>query len=631
MCSMIVYQKSAKLIFLRFIHGGVRTLSSMDSYNYFSLLQTCANMKNHQQGKKIHAHLILTGNEFDMYIQTKLVAMYANCGSLMDARKVFDKVPQPNLFLWNLIIAQYVLHGRFGEAIWLYHEMLRAGLEPDNYTIPPILKACAQLTALREGMEIHDYITRNKLDVNEFVENALVDMYAKCGRLGEARQLFDKMSKGDVVSWNAMIGGYAQNGHCDEAMSLFEKMQAMGVAPELVTWNAIIAGHTQNNNANGALKLLRKMIVADFKPDSVTAASVLPACARLGTLQYGKEIHGYAIRNGLESNAIVQNALIDVYAKCGSSNNAYHMFHTVTYKTVVSWNAIIAGYAQSGYYEESLDFFRQMQLAAMKPNNVTLASVLPVISHLSNLQQGKEIHAYILRIGFESFIIVMNALVDMYNKCGSTRLARQVFDRMPKRDVFSWTAMIAGYGMQGKGDDAVILFSQMLMSGMKPDDVSFLAILSACSHSGLVVEGRKYFDMMREHYGINPRMEHYACMVDLLGRAGCLDEAEEFIKKMPMQPNIAVWATLLGACRIHSAIELGERVAECIFKLKPENPGYYVLMCNIYGAAGRWDDQAKVRKRMREDGLQKNPGWSRIEVRNQIHAFHVGDLEWLYA
>jgi pentatricopeptide repeat protein len=266
-----------------------------------------------------------------------------------------------------------------------------------------------------------------------------------------------------------------------------------------------------------------------------------------------------------------------------------------------------------------------MRLVDMKPNNVTIASVLPIIARLAMFQKGKEVHSFILRNGLETHVILGNALIDMYAKCGNIRLAQSVFDQMSAKDIISWTAIIAGHGMQGNGEQAVALFCQMQQSGMKPDHIAFVALLSACSHSGLVAEGWQYFHTMRKDYGIAPRMEHYACMVDLLGRAGCLDEAEEFIKKMPFEPSAAVWGTMLGACRIHSNIELGERVAECLFNLKPETAGYYVLMSNMYSAAGRWDDVAKVRKTMREQGLQKNPGCAWIEIKNKVYAFRVGD------
>eukprot|EP01018_Ginkgo_biloba_P016521 Gb_02086 [translate_table: standard] len=602
-------------------HGGI----PVGTYTYASLLQTCASTKALGEGKQVHAHILFNGNEINLFIGTKLVSMYSSCDSLVDARLVFDKIPERDLFIWNVIIGAYVIHGHCEEALTLYHQMQSEGLKPDKYTFPSVLKACAGLTDLQQGEDIHDDIIKSEFESNIFVENALVAMYAKCGSMKNARHVFDKMSNRDVVSWNGIIGGYAQNGYCGEALRLFNQMQLTSTKPNLVTWNAIIAGYAQDGSGEESLKCFRQMQVESVMPNSVSIASVLPACAQLAALHHGKELHSYVIQSGFESNEFVRNALIDMYAKCGSTEDARQLFDTMSQRTLISWNAMIAGYAQNGNCDEGLNLFRQMHLANRKPNLVTIASILPVCARLAILQQGKEIHDYMIRSGLESYVILGNALIDMYSKCGSVELARRVFDNMSERDVVSWTAMIAGYGMQGNGEDAVKLFNQMQRSGMKPDHIAFVAILSACSHAGMVTEGRQYFDSMRNDYGIIPRMEHYACMVDLLGRAGWLDEAEDFIKKMPLEPSAVVWGSLLGACRIHCNIEVGERVAEHLFKMKPENAGYYVLMSNVYGAARRWDDLAKVRTMMKDQGLKKNPGCTWIVVKNNVHAFLVGD------
>uniref|UniRef100_UPI0040747504 Synthetic PPR-DYW protein n=1 Tax=synthetic construct TaxID=32630 RepID=UPI0040747504 len=495
-----------------------------------------------------------------------------------------------SVFSWNSKIRGYARNGQPEEALSLYSQMRRSGIKPDNYTFPFVLKACASLSSLKEGKQIHGHVIKSGFESDVYVQSALIDMYAKCGELEDARKVFDEMPERNVVSWNAMISGYAQNGQSEEALELFREMQQEGI-----------------------------------KPSEFTFCSVLSACASLGSLEMGKQIHGYVIKSGFESIVFVGNALIDMYAKCGSIEDARKVFDEMPERTVVSWTAMISGYAQNGQSEEALELFREMQREGVKPDEVTLPSVLSACANLGALEQGKQIHAYVIKSGFESDVFVGSALIDMYAKCGSIEDARKVFDKMPERDVVSWNAMIAAYAQHGHGKEALQLFQQMQQEGVKPSEVTFTSILSACSHAGLVDEGHHYFESMSPDYGITPRVEHYGCMVDLLGRAGRLDEAEDLIKSMPFQPNVVVWGTLLGACRVHGDVERGERAAERILELDPESAAPYVLLSNIYAAAGRWDEAAKVRKLMKERGVKKEPGCSWIEVNNKVHEFVAGD------
>eukprot|EP01018_Ginkgo_biloba_P030295 Gb_23124 [translate_table: standard] len=512
----------------------------VDSNTYASLLEACINMKTSTEGRQVHARILVNGLEENEFLATKLVNMYAICGNIVDARLVFDKIYKPNVFVWNIMIRGYAWSGPCEEAIALYSQMQQEGIHPNNFTFPFLLKACAGLSAIEDGMEIHYGIIRSGFESDVFVGSALIDMYAKCGRVEDAQNVFDKMPVRDVVSWNAVIAGYAQNGHANKALTLFNQMQ-----------------------------------LADVKPSSVTMASVLPACAHLTALQQGKCIHDIVTRSGFESDVSVGTALIDMYAKCG--------------------------------------------------NLATMVSVLPACAHLAALQQGKLNHAYILRKGFESDISVMNALIDMYAKCGNIDLARHLFDKMTTRDVISWNVMIAGYGIHGHSEDALALFMQLQQTGTKPDHITFICVLSACSHAGLVHEGWKYFDCMNQDYLIKPMVEHYVCMVDLLGRAGNLNEALELIERMPFEPVAGVWGALLGACRIHCNVELGEHVAQCLLDLEPNDTGNYILLSNIYASAGRWDGVVKVRSMLKDRGLKKSPGCSWIEIKNRVHAFLGGD------
>eukprot|EP01018_Ginkgo_biloba_P003458 Gb_33545 [translate_table: standard] len=662
----------------------------VDADIYDHLLQACANKKALAEGKQVHTHILTNGFGQNVYISTKLVTMYSMCGNTVDARLVFDKLPKQNVFLWNAMIRAYTRNALSEEALTLYHQMQMSGVLPDNFTFSCVLKACARLSALQQGKEIHDHVIKSGLEHNVFVDSALVAMYAQCGRIECARQMFDKMSERDVVSWNSMIAGYAQNGRADEALKLFSEMQQDGVKPnsvtmvgvlpacaqvaalqqgkeihdyiirnglesdivvgnalvdmyskcgsiedarlmfdkilirDVVSWNAMIAGYAQNENAKEAFKLFREMQKNDTKPNSISILSVLPACAHLGTLQQGKEIHAHTIRIGVESN-VISGALVAMYAQCRKMESALPVFDKMLETDVVSWSALIMGYAQNGHANEALKLFYQMLCDGVKPNSFTMVSVLLACGHLAALRQGKEIHNYVIRNGIESDVIVGNALVDMYAKCGNMEIACHVFDKMSKRDVVSFNAMIAGYGMNGHGDDSFMIFNEMQEAGFKPDRITFIAVLSACSHAGLIAEGRQYFDCMSRNYNITPGVEHYACMVDLLGRAGCLYEAQNFIQQMPMEPNVRVWGALLGACKIHGNIKLGELAAKHLFQLEPESVGNYVLLSNIYAAAGRWKDVTKVRTMMKERGLKKMPGCSWIEVDNKFHTFLAGD------
>jgi pentatricopeptide repeat protein len=649
------------------LNEAMRIFDAMDERNitmhtvaYCSLLQVCANMKALEEGKRLHAHLCRNKFEDNELFGTKLTCMYVKCGSMNDAKLVFDKLSTPNVFSWTAMIGGYARNGCCEEAIALYDQMQISGMQADKYIFPCVLKACAQLNALERGKGIHDDIIRSGYESELVVSNALIDMYAKCGKIKCARQVFDKMPQRDVISWTAMIAGCSQNGQFDMALRLFDQMQATGL-----------------------------------KPNLVTITSVLPACSQSSYLQQGRDIHDYLSKSGYEADGFVGNGLIDMYAKCGDLQNARHVFNTMYQRDVVSWNAMIAGYAQNGHCNEALallqqmqvegikpnvitctgmitgfmqngqwdeaqDLFQQMQLAGIKPNviswtamiagytqngngekglilfcqmirdgvkpnSVTIASVLPGCAQQAALQEGKGIHGCIIRSGFESDLAVGSALVAMYAKCGSIEDAHQVFNNVPLRNVVLYNAMITGYATYGYGKNALALFYQMQQAEIKPDRITLTGVLSACSHAGLVDEGWKHFECMSQDYHIIPCLEHYACMVDILGRAGHLYEAESFIHKMPFQPGADVWGALLSACRIHGNIDIGERVAAYLFELEPENAGNYVLLSNIYAADGRWEDVKNMRKMLKDKELKRRPGCSWIKAGNRMHAFIIGD------
>eukprot|EP01018_Ginkgo_biloba_P018660 Gb_14850 [translate_table: standard] len=585
-----------------------------DCSTYASLLQGCVNKKALTEGKLIHSHMSQNGlNCQDIFLGTKLAIMYAKCGVPVDARNVFDQMCQRNVVSWTVMISSYARHGHDEEALTLFYQMQRTGIQPNQFTFASVLPACANLPALEHGKEVHEEIIRGGFRSNVFVENALVDMYMKCGSIEDARNVFDKMLQRDVISWNTMIAGYAQNGHFEEALKMFDKMPKRNV----VSWNGVIAGFAHNGYIDKALELFQKMPERNV----VSWTVMIAGYAHSGRVDEALKL----FLKMPERDTVSWTTMIAGYVHNGFVNEALKLFQKMPERDVVSWNAMISGYVQTGHFEESLELFLQMQLTDVKPNSDTFASVLSACANLAVLKHGKEIHGHINRNGFQSDMFVGNALVDMYAKCGSIEDACHVFEKMPRRNVVSWTAMIAGCAMHGRGKEALQLFEQMQHSGAKPNHVTFIGVLSACCHAGLVDAGWQYFDSMSQYYHITPAMEHYCCMVDLLGRAGLLEEAQDFIMKMPIKPDAVVWRSLLGACRIHANVELGERVAEHLFELDPKYVAPYVLLSNIYAAAGKWDDIQKVRKMMKDRGVKWKPGCSWIEINKQVHTFLVGD------
>jgi pentatricopeptide repeat protein len=541
------------------LNEALEILNKGDIGNYAYLLQTCANMKALEEGKQLHALMLKHGTEQTIVLDTKLINFYIQCGTLVYARQLFDKMPERNALSWTLMIGGLARQGQWDETLRLFYQMRNSGMQPNNFTFPSVLRACANLTALQEGRDIHEYIVRNGFEPDVFVESALIDMYARCGRLEFARQVFDKMRHRDLVAWNAMIAVYAKNGRTPEAVEAFQEMQLAGFKPDLITWNALISGYSHVGNTDEALKLFNQMQLEGSAPD------------------------------------------------------------------IVSWTALITGYVQNSRCIEALKLFSQMQQAGFKPNSITIASILPACANLLAIQHGRSMHGCVIRNSFESEIVAGNALVDMYAKCGCLGYARQVFDKMYQRNTVSWNAIIAAYAMHGHGEHALMLFHQMQQEHMIPDHITFTSLLSACSHAGLVDEGWKCFEEMSRDHGIVPTVEHCACMVDLLGRAGCLNKACEFINKMQVQPNACVWGALLGACRIHCNVELGEFAAKNLFVLEPKNAANYVLLSNIFADAGKWAEVANVRNMMKKRGLKNRPGCSWIEVKNHVHEFVVGD------
>ncbi|KAK6933214.1 DYW domain [Dillenia turbinata] len=561
----------------------------MNKVSVVSALLAAAEMGDVKKGHEIHDCSIQEGFDSDTLVATPLMSMYAKCGEPEKARKIFEKIQKRDFVAWSALLAAYVQIGFHEEALFLFREMLIEDLKPNRVTMMSALPACGELLHSKLGRSLHCYAVKTNVDSDMSTATALVSMYAKLGDFTAALSVFSGMPQKDIVTWNSLINGYAQIGDAHSAIETFRKLQLSGMLP-----------------------------------DAGTMVGVIPASTLSHDLKQGSCLHGWVIKCGFELDCHVHNALIDMYAKCGSLLSAEFLFTKFT-KDVVSWNSMISGYLQNGHAVKAIASFHHMRLENQQPNLVTIVSVLPAAAYLAALKEGMAFHAYIIKVGFQSKTLVGNSLVDMYAKCGQLDYSENLFYEMENKTTVSWNAMLAGYAVHGYGDRAIELFTLMQELHVEVDSVSFVSILSACRHAGLVHEGKKIFYSMAERHHIEPDLEHYACMVDLLGRSGLFDETLDFIKSMPIEPDAGVWGALLGACRLHSNVSLGEVALDHLVKLEPGNATHYVVLSSIYAQSGRWGDAKTTRLKMNDTGLSKIPGCSWVEHKNKVHAFKAGD------
>ncbi|XP_058073629.1 pentatricopeptide repeat-containing protein At3g12770-like isoform X1 [Magnolia sinica] len=554
------------------------------------LVQSCADLGYLKVGKQVHQFSIKSGLSSDIFIGSALIDLYAKVRSLESSSDVFENMPARDVASWNAMMHAYKDFGCYEKALDLFNRMQLEDMRGDVITFATMLSICAQCSSLRQGKCLHAYMIKIGPIRNVSIGNALLSMYANFDCMESAQKIFCKMHRLDVVSCNVLLAALVRNGSKIQAWELFKQMRQMGI-----------------------------------EPNSFTLVSILAACKNQASLKTGQSIHSHAIRHGKEFNSSLHTALTDMYMDCGDEKTARCLFERSSDRDLISWNAMVACYVRSGRPNEALLLFQQMQ-SEVKPNLVTMINTLPSIAHLANLPQGRCMHAYIIR-NFPLHLDVApgNALLTMYAKCGSIHDAERVLQCLPRRDIVSYNAMIAGYGMHGRGKDALRVFSEMQEAGLRPTSVTFVSVLSACSHSGLVEKGQQLFQSMSWHYNVVPEIVHYACMVDLFGRAGLLDEARNFIDLMPMEPDASVWRALLGACRNFSNIELARVVSEKLIELEPMNIGNYILLSNIYAAAGNWDIVRKLRMQITEQGLRKAPGSSWVVIKTKVHCFVAGD------
>ncbi|KAL7244925.1 hypothetical protein ACSBR2_000296 [Camellia fascicularis] len=704
--------------------------SKVRPHTFARLIQSCIDANSIHLGRKLHKHIGLL-SEIDPFTETKLVSMYAKCGSLDDARMVFDGMRQRNLYTWSAMIGACSRERRWREVIGLFFSMMEDGFVPDDFLFPKILQACGNCGDVETGKLIHSIVIRSGLSCENRVSNSILAVYAKCGRLTSARRFFEKMEGKDKVSWNSIISGYClkgeieeacqvfylmrkdgiepslvtwnilmtsynQLGNCELAMEVIKEMKSFGITPDVITWTSMIAGLAQNNRTTQALELFTEMLLAGVEPNGITLTTAISACAPLKALREGMEFHSVAVKMGYAEDVLVGNSLIDMYSKCGKLEAAQEVFDTILEKDVYTWNSMIGGYCQAGYCgkahdlfmnmqgsnvapnvitwnvmimgymlsgdedqamdlfdrmekdgnikrdtaswnsliagylqngqkNKALGIFRKMQSLFVRPNSVTILSLLPACENLVAAKKVKEIHGCVLRRNLESDLSVANSLIDSYAKSGNIIYSRNIFDRMSTKDIITWNTLIAGFVLHGCSRAALDLFDQMKKAGFKPNRGTFVSIISAWGLAGMVDEGKRVFSSMIEDYYVLPCMEHCLAMVNLLGRSGRLEEAIEFVENMPIEPDFSVWSALLTAGRFHGNGRLAVYAGERLLQLKPGNASIQRFVFQTYALCGISEDSLNLRMPGKGNETKESTGWSWIEVKNMVHDFVAGD------
>ncbi|KAL1340423.1 hypothetical protein AAHE18_09G012900 [Arachis hypogaea] len=583
-------------------------------------------------GRKNHGVAIKLGLDGNIYVVNALLSMYAKCGLSGDVIRVFDDIDEPNEVTFTTMMGGLAQMNQVKEALEMFRLMLQKGVHVDSVSLSSILGVCAKggfdekdigLCNQSHGKQVHTLSIKLGLEGDIHLSNSKLDIYSKIGDMDSAEKVFANVSRHSVVSWNVMIAGYGNKCNSEKAVEYLQRMQCCGYEPDDVTyinmlaacvksgdvktgrdifdsmpcpslssWNAILSAYSQNADHEEALKMFRKMQFQYQLPDRTTLAVFLSSSAELGLLEAGKQVHAASQKFGFYEDEYVSSGLINVYSKCGKMECSKNVFNKLPKVDVVCWNSMIAGSC----------------------------------AKLSSLSQGCQVHAQIIKDGYEDDIFVGSSLIEMYCKCGNVDQARYFFDIMPSKNTVTWNEMIHGYAQNGYGDEAVSLYKDMITSGEKPDDITFVAVLTGCSHSALIDEGVEIFNSIQQRFGVVPKSDHYTCIIDCLGRAGRFQEVEVILDTMPCKDDPVVWEVVLSSCRIHTNLSLAKRAAEELFRLDPLNSASYVLLANMYSSLGRWEDARAVRDLMSDNRVSKDPGYSWSEYKNDIQHIMENNL-----
>ncbi|XP_049379291.1 pentatricopeptide repeat-containing protein At2g27610 [Solanum stenotomum] len=572
-------------VFRVMLVGGVKP----NAFTFATVLGVLADKCVVEKGIQVHSMVIKCGFEATTSVGNSLINMYLKSGMVREATAVFEGMGDRNEVSWNGMIAGLVTNGLYSEALKLFHMMRLAGVELTRSIYVTAVKLCTKLKELVFARQLHGRVMKNGFYFDNNIRTALMVSYTKCGEMDDAFKLFSIMHKfRNVVSWTAMIGGYMQNNRQEQAANLFCQMKKDGIRPNDFTYSTILAAH--------------------------------PSISLF-------QVHTEVIKTEYQSSPTVGTALLDAYVKTGDTDEAAKVFEEIDEKDIIAWSAMLSGYAQKGDIQGAIRVFRQLVKDGVSPNEFTFSSVINAcVTSMASVEQGKQFHCSAIKSGHSNALCVSSALVTMYAKRGNIESANEIFKRQPERDLVSWNSMISGYAQHGYGRKALKIFEEMRKRNLDMDNITFIGVISACTHAGLLNEGQKYFEMMVNDFHISPKMEIYSCMVDLYSRAGMLDKAMALINKMPFPAGAIVWRTLLAASRVHRNVELGKLAAENLISLQPQDSAAYVLLSNLYAATGDWQERAKVRKLMDVRKVKKEIGYSWIEVKNKTYSFMAGDV-----
>ena len=563
-------------LYLRYVSEGYRP----DPFMFTSAFNLCSDLQDSGFGLQVHSSLVKTPFVVDSFVGRGLIDMYASFGMVGDSYRSFLESSEKNEVTFGAMINGFVSDSNYKNAVALVCEMRKLGLALDHSTLSCTLKALTSLDLLEEGRVFHGQILKSVGESDLIIGNNLIEMYSKYRDAGGAEKVFMSIEVHNEFSWTAMISCYNESERYEEALKLYQKMKSSG----------------------------------SIEPNEFTLVAVLFAISKLQDLLKGKQIHNCILKKGFQSHAYIESALVGMYSKCSCLDDAYRIFSTMSERDLVSWSYMMASYAQQGHGEKTLRLLSEFEDGLIAIDESIFSSCLSACSSLTALEMGKTIHAGTIKTGFESDVQVGAAIINMYCKCGCIKEAREFFDRMREHSVVSYTAMICGYAQHGHGNKALAVFSVMNLAGVQPDEVTFVGVLSACSHCGLVNEGWMHFESISTEFGLERTVSHYACMVDLLGRAGQVREAEKLILDASFPSKTLLWRTLLGACSKHGNVEDGNRIAEMLIRQEPDEASNYVMLSNIYSSASMWDQSTELKNKMGQGSLKKTPGCSWVEV-----------------
>ncbi|XP_020578209.1 putative pentatricopeptide repeat-containing protein At1g68930 [Phalaenopsis equestris] len=614
-----LYSRPQHLVEVKKLHGIIlKTLHCNITFLFNSLITSYSKSNLPSYALKVFLQIPCR----NLFSWNALLACSAKSGHLSEMLNIFNSMPEKDCISWNSVISGYASHGFPEKAIDTYKFMLREGYAMQNrITFSTMLIISSTVVSSILGIQVHCQGIKHGLGSHVFVGSPLVDMYSKIGLVSEAWLAFQEVKEKNLVIHNSMLMGFFRCGMVAKAKKLFARMREK----DSISWTTMITGLTHNSFELEAIGLLKEMRYAGVTMDQYTFGSVLTACGALSALDHGKQIHAFIIRTHLDGNVFVGSALVDMYSKCRSIKLAESVFKGTKVKNLITWTTMLVGYGQNGCYEEAIVSFLQMQRHGIKPDDFTVGSAISSCANLASIEEGAQLHCQAIVLGLMPFITVSNALITLYGKCGNIEESHGLFDEMTTKDEISWTALVSGYAQIGKAKKTIELFERMMGNGVKPDGVTFIGVLSACSRAAMVEKGYYYFNSMINEHRISPIIDHYTCMIDLLSRAGRLEEAMNFIKRMPCRPDAIGWATLLSSCRVHGNIEMAKWAAESLIELDPQNPASYLLLLNMHASKRNWEEVAQIRKTMRDKGVKKEPGCSWIKYNNEIHIFSADD------